>query len=506
LPSDSAADSRSDLLLAARGGGIKMFGAILRVLSGLGVSILITRLTGATSFGHYYMGLTFAQMLSQVAGLGLQSGILRFIPIARQQKDPAWLVGILRAGISIPTGTGLLLAVPMYLSADLVAQQFFHDADLAPSLRIFAFAVPAGALVHSLETSLRGFNRVDLSTLGFDVGFQLPKLIMVALALSAGLGVMGVAGAHIVALLVSSIVLFIFLRALTPSRNDISQPTYKMKRLWKQSLPVYLTSLLRIFNGRLELLFLGVFAITTDVAVYAAALQIGAVGGILIESLITVTMPLISGAHFRGGHEAIRPILRTTTRWCLTATLPYFVAVFLFADQILMIFGESFVEGKEALLLLAAVPLLASVAGVAASVIAMTGNATVNTINSVVYVALTVILDATLIPDHGIHGAAIAVFGATLMLNLLRTIQVRRMFGFWAFDATFLKPIVSAAAAYVVCLVLQPLFTGLNAWVALFAGLGVLGTTYASCLWLLGISNEDRIILDAVREKIPFIS
>jgi len=482
-----------------------MFGAALRVVSGLGVSVLITRLTGAESFGHYYMGLTFAQMLAQISGLGLQSGVLRFIPIARQQNDPAWLLGVLRAGISIPVGVGVLLAMAMYLSADFVAFQFFNDLELAPSLRIFAFAVPVAALAHSLEASLRGFNRVDLSTIGFDVSFQLPKVVMAGLALILGWGAVGVAGAHVGALLVSSTVLLIFVRTISPSRSSIRQVTYRMKRLWKQSLPVYLTGLLRIFNGRLELLLLGVYTATTEVAVYAAALQIGVVGSVLMEPLIMVTMPLISGAHFRGGHEEVKPILRTTTRWCLTAILPFFFMVSLFAEQILMIFGESFVEGKEALLFLAAVPLLSAVAGVASSVIAMTGNAKVNTVNSVVYLVLTGILDFALIPNYGVYGAAIAVFSATLILNLLRTVQVRTMFGFWGFDATFLKPIVGATVAYATCLALQPVFAGLNTWASLITGLAVMGTTYAFCLWLLGISEEDRVILDAARERIPFL-
>jgi len=501
----AASDVRSDLLLVARGGGIKVLGTSFRVLGGLGVSVLITRLAGATPFGHYYMGLTCAQMLSQVAGLGLQSSVLRFIPIARQQKDLAWLLGILRAGTWIPTGIGLLLASAMYFSAEMVAQQVFADPDLAVSLRLFAFAIPATALANALETSLRGFNRIDLSTLGIDVAFQLLKLILVALALVAGMGVAGAAFAHIAALLACSLLLFTFLRPRIPSRECVSRATYRMGRLWHQSLPTYLTNLLRIFNGRLELLLLGVFGIAFDVATYAAALQIGMVGSMLMESLITATMPLISGAHFRGGHEAVRPILLNTTRWCLIATLPFFVAISLFAEPILVTFGETFVAGRGALLLLAALPLLNSAAGVASAVLVMTGNAKLNTVNSVVYLALAVGFDVALIPTYGIQGAALSVFGATLALNLLRTIQVRWVVGFWPFDTHVLKPIAAASVAGLTCFAVQTLLVDFNRWLVLSSGIGALVVIYSFCLLALGISEEDRIILKAIGKKCSFL-
>jgi hypothetical protein len=46
-------DSELDLLLAG-GGGLKLVGVIVRALGGLGVSVLMTRMTAATAFGQYF--------------------------------------------------------------------------------------------------------------------------------------------------------------------------------------------------------------------------------------------------------------------------------------------------------------------------------------------------------------------------------------------------------------------------------------------------------------------
>lgn len=505
MTTQAASDSRRDLLLAARGGGLKILGTLFRLVGGLGVSITIARLTGASSFGHYFVGVTCAEMLAQVAGLGLQSSILRFIPVAEQSRDEHGRVAIVRAGTLIPTAIGLLLAFATYVLADPLAEGIFGDPALAPSLRIFSLAIPLTALINSLEAALRGSNRVDLSTIGSDVGFQLPKFLLIAIALFAGFGVTGAAWAHAGALAVSASLLFWFVRRLTPGLLDAPVAAYRMAELWQQALPVYLTRLLRIFNGRLELLLLGAIGLSADVGVYAVALQIGMVGAMLTESLITVTMPLLSGAHHRGGEDALRPLVKTVTRWCLMATLPYYVALVLFADPILSLFGNEFGDGRTGLLLLGVLPLLNSAAGIAAEALAMTGNARLNTFNSIAYLALTVALDLALIPVYGIAGAAAAVVAATFVLNSLRTAQVRWLFGFWPLDLQIGKPILASLAAGLAGFAARMVFGDAGNIVLLAIGASTVAGTYAITLFLLGASEQDRHVIDAIARKLPIL-
>lgn len=495
-----------DLLVAARGAGLKVLGTIVRLVGGLGVSILITRTAGAEAFGHYFVGLTCAQMLAQASTLGLHSSALRFLPVAEHQRAPGWTTGILRACIGIPTGLGLLIGLTTFLLARVLSDSLFDDPGLAPSFRIFSFAIPLTALIISLEASLRGLKRFDRATIGNDVGFQVPKFFLVAVAIAAGAGVAGVALAHLGALATSAILLFAFLRTATVRRSGGTETEYRMRQIWKQALPVYLTRLLRIFNGRLELLLLGVLDLSANVGIYAAALQVGMVGAMLTEALITVTMPLLSSAYYRGGRDALQPLVQTVTRWCLIATLPYYAVVLLFANSILSVFGEDFQAAQSGLILLGALPLLNSAAGIASEALTMTGNAAVNTFNSIAYLTLTLTLDLLLIPSHGIEGAAMAVLSATLILNTLRAVQVRWLFGFWPVNADVLKVIGAVLVAAVVGFFLRDGLAGTGALGELVLGTSVVAVVYTGCLWLLGATAEDRAVLEAVGRRSPFFA
>jgi O-antigen/teichoic acid export membrane protein len=338
-----------------------------------------------------------------------------------------------------------------------------------------------------------------------DFGFQLPKFLLVALALFAGMRVEGAALAHVAALFISSIVLLILLKPLSPTRSEAPQPIYRMREIWSQSLPVYLTRLLRTFGGRMELLVLGFFGLGFDVGIYAAVLQISMLGNLLPEALITVSMPLISGAHYRNRPEAIRALLHNITRWCLTAVLPYYVAVALFSQTLLGAFGKEFVGGQTILLLLAALPLMNSTGGVAAAALTMTGKARINSFNSLTYLVTTITLDLLLIPQFGIKGAAVAAFSSTLLLNILRVGQVRWIFGIWPVDRQVFKPVVAAGLAAVGALVVREALSGTQPWILLGLGLATMGTIYFTLLYVLGISQADRVVLDAVGRRVPAV-
>jgi len=502
MAAETPSESDRELVLAAGGGGLKVVGSILRALGGLGVSILLTRLTGAAVFGQYYVCLTAAELIAQVSGLGLQASTLRFIPISIQQSDRPWLIGLVRAAVLIPLFLGLALATLVFGFSDRLATEFFSDPSMAPALRIFAVAIPLSAFANALEAALRGFNRVDLSILGMDFGFQLPKLLFVGAAVGIGYGAEGAATGHVAALFIACLVLAYLLRTQMP-RGETSPAVYRLREMWMQSLPVYMTRLLRTFGGRMELLILGFFGLTLDVGIYAAALQISMLGALLPESLITASMPLISGAHHREGPSAVQPLLRSTTRWCMSVVLPYYLVVALFSEELLAIFGEEFVGGEVSLLLLGALPLMNAMAGISASVLTMTGQARINAFNSLVYLVTTIGLDVILIPRYGMVGAASAAFSSTLLLNLLRIAQVRWFFGLWPVDRHIIKPTVATASSLIVALLLSPLLSGLHPWIAMGLSLVAMGLAYLAALYKLGATDEDRVVIDAIAARVP---
>jgi O-antigen/teichoic acid export membrane protein len=135
-------------------------------------------------------------------------------------------------------------------------------------------------------------------------------------------------------------------------------------------------------------------------------------------------------------------------------------------------------------------------------VLDMTGHTWVKFINSTAALVLAIGLSALLVPPLGIIGAALAALGSLGGVNVLRLVQVKLLVGVLPYNAAFLKPIAAAllggGAAYAVS---RPL-VGLGPFPGAVVGIAVLAAVYVATLLLLGIDEDDRVVLSRVRDRL----
>lgn len=493
--------AQRDIVVAAKGGGLKAAGSILTILGGLGLGVLLTRFLGATGFGQYRLGIISIELLAQIGALGVPTAALLFIPLAARRDDHARLLGIFRLTCAVPTLIGVVLGAAAFFFSNEISSRVFRDPAFASTLRIFSLAIPLHGLLNASESLARAFNRVDISVIGRDVCLQALKIAATAIVLFAGFGVGGAAVAHGIALAISVALLLFLVRRLPPVIGRPSRVDYHIGDVWRQSLPMYLARLPLALGSQIESLVLGFFGLTSGVGIYAAALQMGRIGEVFPLSIISVALPLISGAYDRGGPEQVRPLLRAGTRWGLSVTLPIFVATALFAEPLLAIFGKEFTAGAHGLVLLAFIPVLRSISGLSAAVLSMTGYARFNSANSICYLAVALALDLLLIPDHGVIGASIAAFTAMVILSGLRLGEVFWLFRLWPFDRSVLKPIGAAAVGAAAGSLVSHLLASFPMFVEAAVGTGVVVVTYVAVLFAAGIPEEDRPVLERLSRR-----
>jgi O-antigen/teichoic acid export membrane protein len=492
--------TQQDIVIAAKNSGLKVAGSILSIVGGLGLGIVLTRILGAEGFGQYRLGLITAEFLAQIAALGVPEAALLFIPIAARRSDAARITGISRLACVIPVMAGSLIGFGTLTFADEIAQRVFRDPGFAPILRIFSFAIPLSALLNALEAIARAFNRVDISVVGRDICLQAARIIGTVVVLFAGYGVGGAGLAHVMAIGLSILLLIALIRRLLPERGEGIRAEYRIQGIWKQSLPLYLTRF-QLFGGQIENLILGFFGMTSGVGIYAAALQMSRVGDLFPQALSSVALPLISGAYDRGGSETVRPLLRAGTRWALTATLPVFLVIVFYAEALLSVFGKEFSAGRDGLILLACLPVLRASSGLSASALSYTRHARVNAANSALYLMGSISFNLILVPSWGVLGAAISAFTAMALLAGVRVLEVIWLLRISPYDRNTMKPIGAAAVAAIVGYAVSWSLEFSSALLAVVVGVGAIGMAHLGTLLALGISDEDRMILDRVRSR-----
>jgi O-antigen/teichoic acid export membrane protein len=326
----------------------------------------------------------------------------------------------------------------------------------------------------------------------------LTVLLSLTIGLSAAVAVVVFGTAAIVAAILS----LLALNRLFSLRRPLRQARRDPKAMFQFSLPVYMSTLIATFRPSLKTLLLGTLASISSVGIFSVASQVTSVGGMFHSSLAISSAPVVSKLHDRGAKQELKHLYQTVTKWSFALNLPLFLVLVLFPEQILLIFGESFSSGATALVILACGTLVHTGTGICGVMIDMSGNTYLKTLNSAVVTGLTLGLNLWLIPRWGLVGAALASLASVSILNGLRLVEVYSLFRMLPYNRGFFKPVIAGLGAIFVGWAVYRLLPLGTEWLQTAMAMAMLLAAYAGILVLLGVSAEDRAVLDLVAKRI----
>lgn len=496
-----APDNR-DIMTAAKGGGITFGGNLFEYAGRFVFGIVVARFIGAEQYGVYNLALTPLAILATLALLGLRASMVRYVPMFARQRDEEKLWGTLQVGLGLTLVVSIVLGGGLFILAELVANRVFHTPELAPFLRIAGFAVPFTALIDILAAATQGFKQMQYKVYAQDIAVTSIKLVLAVVFLVMGFGTLGVVSAHVVATVSACVMLLYFLHKLFSFNRPVLVAQRNVKQMLGFSLPVYFSQIIDVVGGNLGILLLGMLSTTTAVGIFAAAARVSVVGKLFHSSIVAVSQPIVSDLYSKGDQDQLEHFYQVMTKWTFTFNFPLFLIIVIFSGPILSIFGDSFVAGSVVLVILAFGFLIDASTGICGVVINMTGHTWLNIINSILVVALMVTLNILLIPGLGLMGAAIAAGVATAILNLSRLLEVFKLFRLWPYNGEFIKPILAGVTALAVTLVIkQWLFVG-TSLIYLALGAICLLLTYVIMILVLGLSQEDHMILKRLHSRL----
>jgi O-antigen/teichoic acid export membrane protein len=301
--------------------------------------------------------------------------------------------------------------------------------------------------------------------------------------------------------LVASFMLLHFLNKEFALKRPLRPARYDTKEIMGFSIPVWLSEMMSKFQGNIQTLLLGSLSTVTSVGLFAIANQITRVSSEFSSSINTSAKPIMAALHDQNDLKQMGRIYQIANKWAVIVQLPAFLIMALFPAQLLSIFGESFTDGANALVVLAFASLLRVGTGMGGIIIDMTGHAKVKLINSIVRLVVYLGLNFLLIPRWGLLGAAAAILLGEGGINLLRLLQVLYLFRLFPYNWSFIKPLTAGLAAvasyFLVSVWLPPGANLLNAVAVAVVMLAV----YAGLLLLLGFSEQERAVLAHVRQR-----
>ncbi|MCP4538182.1 MAG: flippase [Chloroflexi bacterium] len=492
-------------MTAAKGGGITFIGALFGYAGRFALGFVLARSMGDEQYGLYSLADSAVYLLIGALPLGLSTAILHFVPIFKSWRDETALWKTLQIGLMIPCLTGLMAGIGLFVFAEFFAKTVFHEPQLALPLRIAAFAVPAGTLAAVAVATTQSFKQMQYKVITQDILLTLLKLILFLLLAITGLNAIKAMTAYSVAMIVSCIVLLYFLNRLLPAKRSLHLDIRHMRKMFKFSLPVYMAELLTIFGPNLRTLLLGSLNTIRSVGVFTVASRVSMVGSAFFKSIAVMSMPIVSELYANKEQKKLAHFFHTMSKWTFTVNLPFFLIIILFSRPILSIFGESFIAGSTSLIILACNSLVTAATGICGVMVIMTENTWLNTMNSALRLILTLVLSVWLIPEGGMIGAAIATSGSLMTVNLILTIEVLVLFRLLPYHKGYIKPLIAGGAAVTVAYALLHYVLPEGTLVGTIVGIGTLVGTYVGVILLLGLSPEDRLVLNRLFDRLSHI-
>lgn len=501
---DTLGGDKDDTYVArvARGAGISTAGqGIGRVLGYVGL-LAIARLFGPTAQGFYQAGvavLNGAQILSR---FGMENGVVRYVAHYRAQEDTARVKGTIIQAIGISLALSLIIAAVMFFGAELAEGWKFRDYSMKPVLRAFAVVLPFFTFMMMLLWATQGFQTVTYAS--YVQQIIRPALFVVFLGVFYLIGAqtIGIIAAFGVSMFLGSLVAVYFLWRLFPEIFDRRVPAkFETRALFNVSVPMSITTGAQYLNTWSALLVLGVFAIGPPVAIFGTAARTATLLTIVRFAFSGIFSPMISSFYARGEMGDLDRLYKDVSRWIFTGGFGLFLLIVVLANEVLAVFGERYVEGVAALVIVGFAQLYSSSVGPTPRMLAMTENQHVvmvaTAVAAVVGLSVSILLIWTApTPEGKILGAAIGMAAGIVTENTATLLAVRHRLGFWPYNLAWIKALsaglISAALAYLVgLLVPMPVLPTIAAAGAVF------GVSYLALLYLFGLSATDKEFLAA---------
>jgi O-antigen/teichoic acid export membrane protein len=487
-----------DHKIIASGGSVLLlasaFGNGLNYLFG----IFLARTLGPDEFGLYALAVTLFNILVLGTVFGVDTGAVKFVSYHLGEGQLRKAKAVLVAAASTAFSSGLITAIGLAVLAPSLALVVYGIPEITASFRLFALAIPFAAVTIVLISGLQAFQTVRYTVIIKYFWEPIAKFVLAALAIFFGYQLLGVISAIVLTVGISAgLAIRATYRVISSNEECLGvRDLQEFRALLTYCLPLAVANMFGVVAPRTDILILGYWTNASDVGIYLAAVQTAAIMALVLSAFDASLAPIISRAWSMQDQTRMGESYRVVARLSLTLSLPIYCFLTLFPGDVLSLFGQEFVKGTTALVLLACGQIINTATGSANTVLLMSGQSRMVMTNTILMGMVLVAMTAALIPFWGIDGAAIGASVTFILTNIIRNVQVWRLYHVQPFSLNLSKPIAAAAVSGILILMLRASFSLPSPVLVV-----TMGMLYATGLWLLGISQEERMILGSLAAR-----
>lgn len=375
------------------------------------MNLVAARYLGVKGFGAFSYVLSAASLFAMVSTIGTHTSVMRLVPKYTAARDNRRLRGLLIFG-TVACLTGGAICGALAVAGSLVWAPARLD------LMIFAAAVtPLVSYGLWRKNAMRGLHKIFFAMLPKDIA--VPLAVCIALIVIAAPHFHEAMWSYIVVVLAAEVGGTAILWRAVPYETPRSAAKFEVGRWFRMSLPMLLSTVLRGGLNRWDVVMMGWWTTLIATGTYAAAARLALLGALVMRVVNLVAGPMIATAYESGDIQYLRKLIVRLTLFSAILGLPIFGVLILFPESVIGVFGASYSQGANILRILSIGQLVNTLTGPVAFVLLMTGNEKLDAKIMTVVAVLNIIANYVLIHKFGATGAAIALSGTLVLMNLV---------------------------------------------------------------------------------------
>ncbi len=416
-------------------GAVNLVGGVSGSVIGLLLAAVVGRALGTDGAGTYFLVVAVFMIVSNVAELGADTGLVRYVSAARATGRSVDVPHLVRSALR-PVLLGGVLVVVLAAAVVRARPELF---DGVPPLVVVAAAALAvlSSLIAIMLSISRGFGDVVSYPLLQNIALPVLRLAGVLVVVLAGGGILSVltawmAPVPVVLVLATAVAVTMTRRRAGSWRPGRARPA-EVRRMtgefWAFSATRGVSAAVEILLEWADVLLVGALTSPEEAGIYAVVTRCARAGEVVQQAARIAVGPQISAALARGAVREAREIYGLVTAAMIWMAWPFFIVLAVFGDAALSVFGDGFDEGATSLAVLALSMGLATAAGTVQTILLMGGRSSWQLADKSLALVLNVALNLALVPQWGIEGAAVA-WAVTIVVDTAVVVyQVQHLMG-----------------------------------------------------------------------------
>ncbi len=401
---------------------------IAGALAGFVTQVVLARGLQASALGLFYSVTSMAALMSLIAAHGYPVIAPRFLSRYRKQGKEALIAAFIAKARRDAT-LYVVIAVAGVIAFAWLWPGLSWQARSA--IIAAAMSIPAGTAIRINGALAATLRRFALSYLPDTCIRPFLLLVGVAVLLAVGwpLSASGVTWLLTCILAALALAQYLLLARDMPRCKAAPAPSRWVKIWQREATPLIVVALFTYFFADVDILLVTPLLTSAETAVIGLCLKLAMLVGFAVQVAHQVVVPDLADARARKDPNAMREALLKALGFPLAITFAATVAMALFGEHLLAIFGPEFAGAKWPLVILMAGQFARAIFGPSVSLLSVIGAQKENAALAVGALVILAVANLVLAPLYGVLGAALAVALAMLFWLIASAIVIERLGG-----------------------------------------------------------------------------